>query len=175
MQTILTYASYVLFEINDNDDALLSQHTLICAIYTNTPTNQFKMRIAVNSATSPLRPHNLYLLHFQPLLHYSLHSPMAVPGTTAWCWVLGVPRICALTFCSLDRSECESIACEGPKETGHSAGLCIIHESPLLSGQLFSIQIPDVVQSVLHSLSWLLAIDHKQGTRVLNKRGGFML
>ena len=54
--------------------------------------------------------------------------------------------------------------------------VCIIHESPLLSGQLFSIQIPDVVQSVLHSLSWLLAIDHKQGARaLLNKRRGFML
>ena len=95
----------------------------------------------------PSQPH---LLLFQPLFFPLSRGP--------WLWV---PSIRGLTFCTLDRSECESIAREGPKEMGHSAAWCIIHESPLLSGQLFSIRIPDVVQSVLHSLSWLLAIDHK--------------
>lgn len=58
----------------------------------------------------------------------------------------------------------------------HHIGLsvCIIHELPLLSGQLFSIRIPDEVQSRLHSPPWLLAIDHKRGTQVLNKHRGFM-
>lgn len=52
--------------------------------------------------------------------------------------------------------------------------VCIIHDLPLLTGQFFSIQILGEVQSGLHSLSWLLAIDHKWGTQVLNKRRGFM-
>lgn len=83
-------------------------------------------------------------------------------GGTDWCQGFHVH---ALTLCTLDRSGRRSITL---------GSVCIIHELPLLSGQLFSIQIPDEVQSGLHSPSWLLAIDHKRGTQVLNKRRGFM-
>lgn len=86
---------------------------------------------------------------------------------TSWCW--RGPCVCALNLTFLFRFECESITCEAREETGWTAGWCFIHESPLLRGLFFSIQIPAVVQSVLHSVFWLPVIDHKQGT--LSARG----
>lgn len=141
--------------------AISTSIVLYIKIFTKVYANLTKMIIAVRFATSPRHPHTV-LATFSAMRLFFPFSHLAGAGRTA---VL-VPSICALTSCSLGRSECD---------LGHLAAWCIIHKPPLLSGQLFSIWIPDVVQSVLHSLSWLLAIDHKQGTRVLNKRRGFML
>lgn len=128
--------------------------------------NLNKIIIVVNLATSPWHPHNI--THFYFSICFIILS-----GATGWCKrsQVFVPWPSALwTGLSAKASPVR-----GQRRLDTRMAVCVIHESTLLSGQLFSIQIPDVVQSVLHSLSWLLAIDHKKGTRVLNKHRGFML
>lgn len=84
--------------------------------------------IAVSYATLPLHPHSFTSSPFS--VHYSPHSPHGSSGKKdclMLLWLLGVPS--APTLCSLDRSECESIASEGPNEMGHSAWLCVLFMS----------------------------------------------
>lgn len=90
-------------------------------------TNLTKTIFAVHFATSPRHPQQK---HLQASFSASipLFSSLSIGRGRQDCLmlVLGVPSICALTFYSLDRSECESVACEGPKEMGHSAG-CVYY------------------------------------------------
>lgn len=119
--------------------------------------NPNKIIATVDFAASPQHPHNNACSIWAST---PLFCQVGLPDAGAG----GARHLCL--DLSLSEQRVQSISCDTPKEMGHSC---------LSRGQLFSIQIPDVVQSVLHSLSWLLAIDHKQGTWVLNKRRGFML
>ena len=114
----------------------------------------------------PSTPSQHHSLPFQPsLFHYSFRWDCLMPEP-------GVPSICALTSCSLDRSECESIGCEGLEETGHSDGPCALFMSrrcwvgsysaskSQMWFNLCSIHCPDcwpLITSKVHGRCWISA------------------
>lgn len=126
--------------------------------------------------------------HIYTLTTFTCHSfsicciipsilPVAAPGRTD-CLALGteVPSVCALTLWSLDRSECESIALWEAKGDGTltpTGALFMSHPCWVGSYSASKSQMWFNLCSIHCPDCWPLITS--KGTRVLNKRRGFML